>query len=410
MIKEKSVKWYKVILLFLIMYFSANSFVLVVKYAEKTVSITFFVVALTTLVSLLKGRYRIRSNTFIVVLICLVNILLTTVANGYMNAYMLLIMDFILALSVIRIFSRQDFVESYIFIMKVLSLFAIVIGLLNTIAPTALSMLKLYGGGDFNVYKDAVLSFQMVGVNRINSIWGEPGMFAVFLIFALIFEGFYVDRPISTLNYTVFVVAIFLTFSTTGIICLLIVLFAMMLDQRRNENSNRIILITMLLSCLFLFVVSNVPWINDLYTQSMGKLSSENISFAGRVAPVLYNIEEGFKHFLWGKGLQGGRFFVDYSFYSGWLVCNTSTTTFIFASFGIAYCFVTVYLMWKLAQSCRGRNRIIGLLLFVAMLLNINTQAIHLDQVYYLILFSVFMEDDMYCDICEVDLMRRDSL
>ena len=66
--------------------------------------------------------------------------------------------------------------------------------------------------------------------------------------------------------------------------------------------------------------------------------------------------------------------------------------------------------MWKLAQSCSGGNRIIGLLLFVAMLLNINTQAIHLDQVYYLILFSVFMEDDMYYDICEVDLMRRDSL
>ena len=188
MIKEKPVKWYKVILLFLVMYFSANSFVLVVKYAEKTVFITLFVVALTTLVSLFKGRYNIRSDTFIVVMICIANILLTTVANGYMNAYILLIMNFILALSAIKIFSKQDFVESYIFIMKVLSVFAIVIGLLNTVAPEALSMLKLYGGGDFNVYRDAVLSFQMVGVNRINSIWGEPGMFAVFLVFALIFE------------------------------------------------------------------------------------------------------------------------------------------------------------------------------------------------------------------------------
>lgn len=38
-------------------------------------------------------------------------------------------------------------------------------------------------------------------------------------------------------------------------------------------------------------------------------------------------------------------------------------------------------------------SKITEFLLFVIILINVNTQAVHLDQIYYIILFSVFMNE-----------------
>lgn len=378
------------VILFLIIYFSCNSFVLAVKYERKTVQIMVGVCVLTIITALIKGRYVIPKNASLTVFALSFNIFLTAIFNGYLNAYILLVMEFIMAICCIKLFSREEFYEYYIIILKLLSIFAVAVGLINNFAPAMLSGLKIYSLGDNYYYRDAFLSFQAIRLFRINSIWGEPGMYSVFLTFALVFECFFINRKIKIFNLILFSIADILTFSTTGMICLAFLLIALVINNEGDRSKRRIVYAIFAVLILLIFASRRLSFISEQFSGALGKLNQEDLSFIGRLAPVLYNLKQGLISPLFGHGIQGGKFFVNLSFYTGYLYCNTSTTTFIFASFGLLYSSITVILTWKLIKE-RIRNKMCFVLAFSAIMLSINSQAVHLDQIYYIFLFSLFM-------------------
>lgn len=306
----KGIRKYKVILLFLIVYFSSNSFILAVKYKNQSTIIMLAVVLLVGAVSLYSGRYHISQNAWGLVILSGLNILLTSLANGYMNGYMLLFLEFILALACIRLYSKSEFIESYIFIMKLLAMYAIVIGIINVMMPSLLSNFTVYS--DYNVYYDAIFAFQLADIQRINSIWGEPGMFAVFLIFAIVFECFYVDRSINYFNFVVLTIAEIMTFSSASYVCLALIMAAALVSARKGSGERKVASI-MLVACIALyFAIKNIPWMQTMIQNSVNKLEhTDGIEFIGRLAPILYNIQEGIKSFLWGNGIRGQAFYVD---------------------------------------------------------------------------------------------------
>ena len=389
---NKKLEINKVLLILTIIYFSSNSFVLAIKYESIAPMIIFVVTASTCFLALVRGRYIVPKRVINVIVVMTTNILLTIIFTGFMNAYMLLVLNFLLVLAIIKLMSRQEFFEAYIVAIKILSVFAIAVGLINIIMPSLLGGFSLYGHYVDTYYRDVFFAFQSVTSFRINGIWGEPGMFSVYLVFALIFECFFVQREIKMLNLWLFAVAIFLTFSTNGLVLLAMVTVILILANRRNSPKVFIGLFVLIIAAIY--AVNNVDWISEQVIGAANKLDSSDISFAGRYAPVLYNIEKGISSPIWGHGIQSERFFVDYSFYSGFLICNTSTTTFLFSIFGVVFSFCTIYLTWKVSAINRTGNRFIGFLLFIAMMINVNTQAVHLDQIYYLILFSFFMNDE----------------
>lgn len=388
---NKKLKINKVLLLLVIIYFSCNSFVLAIKFENQASVIMLVVTAFTCLLALVSGRHIVSIRVINIILVMTFNILLTMIFTGFMNAYILLGLNFLLVLAIIKLMSRQEFFEAYIVAIKILSVFAIVVGLINILTPSLLGGFPLYAHKADYYYRDVFLAFQSVTGFRINGIWGEPGMFSVYLMFALIFECFFVQREIKMVNFSLFTIAIFLAFSTNGLVLLAMVIAILILDNRRNSPKVFIGLFILIFAAIY--AVNHVDWISEQIIYATNKLDSSDISFAGRLAPVLYNIEKGFSSPIWGHGIQSEKFFVDYSFYSGFLICNTSTTTFLFSIFGVVFCFCTIYLTWKVSTiNCSG-NRFIGFLLFLVMMFNVNTQAVHLDQIYYLILFSFFMDD-----------------
>lgn len=389
-IGNEKIPIYKIILLFLVIYFSSNSFVLAVKYEAKSTVLMFLIVVLAVGITLIKGWYHVSQDMLFLMIVMTVNIAMTIIATGYLNAYFLLILIFILAISAVHLYSRQEFYEAYILNMKVIALCSVIVGIIQNVSPGMLNVFKTYGMPNGGAYRDVFLCFQNVGLMRINGIWGEAGMFSVFLIFAMIMECFFVNREVKISNYVIFVVAVALTFSTNGIICLTLLLITILLQKKQSKHMYKVIIITIVLLVIFYVVIKILPDFSDLFTASLSKLDSEDISFAGRMAPILYNLEEGVKSLVWGNGIKGGRFYVDYSFYSGPLYCNTSTTTFLFSSFGIIFCTATVYLTYRFVKSA-NRVQWVSIMLFIIIMLNINTQAVHLDQIYYLILFSSYM-------------------
>lgn len=405
--KDK-LKTNRVLTLLIIIYFSCNSFVLAIKYESRATVIMFLVTASACLLALVRGRYRVSKRVVNIIAVMVANIFLTILFTGYMNAYMLLCLNFLLVLAIIKLMSRQDFFEAYIAAMKILAVFAIIVGLINIIMPSLLGGFPVYGHNVGTYYRDVFLAFQSVASFRINGIWGEAGMFSVYLVFALIFECFFVQREIKTWNLMLFAAAIFLTFSANGLVLLAAVTAILILTNRQNNPKAFIALFALIIAAIY--AVNNVDWISEQVIHATNKLDGSNISFAGRLAPALYNIEKGISSPIWGHGIQSGKFFVDYSFYSGFLFCNTSTTTFLFSIFGVAFSFCTVYLMWRVSAINRTGNKLIGFLLFLVMVINVNTQAVHLDQIYYLILFSCFMNDEEEKELEEYDIrIKKDK-
>lgn len=384
----------KVFLLFIIVYFSCNSFVLTVKYDNYATTIMAGITVLSALLTLQFGKFKIPQNVLVYIAIGILNIFLTALVNGYLNAYFLLVLNFILSLAYIRLYSKQEFYESYICVMKILSVFSIFVCIINIIAPGMLRFFPIRSLSYTQSYYDIFFAFQTVGATRINGIWGEPGMYSLFLIFALIFEAFFVNRKINNFNYILFVSTIVLTFSTNGIICLVILLITLAIAKGRGNDFIPVLAVSFGLVIIVYLAMKNLPWFAEQIEASANKLDQENISFIGRVAPVFYNLKEGALSPLWGHGIRGGAFWVDFLSYSGKLYCNTSTTTFLFASFGIGLSAITVLLTARLVNQRNDISKLIKVLLFIIIMINVNTQAVHLDQIYYLILFSAFMQDD----------------
>ena len=392
---KKQISVYKYLLAFIAVYFSCNSFVLAIKYGSNANLIMTVVTLVAFVVALWKGKNKVPQQTIVLMIAGIYNLLLTSLGTGYTNAYLLLVFNFLLAYAFIRLYTRQEFYECYISIMKLLSICAIVAGIINIIIPQLFSSVKIYvtgAGSHNNYYYDLLLAFQAVKNIRINSIWGEPGMFAVFLIFALILESFFVKRKIKLANYIIFVVGIILTFSTTGYICLILTVATLLLNNNQSHKRKGMLTWTLSLLIIGMIILERVPWFQEQLVSMLGKLEEEDISFIGRAAPAFYNLKEGLRSPLWGHGLRGGKFYVEFLWFRGYLTCNTSTTTFLFASFGIILSGITVWLMGKFANQDKTLPYLVRILLFVIVIVNINTQAVHLDQIYWLLLFSVFMD------------------
>ena len=388
----QDIRKYKVLLMLLIVFFSCNSFVLAVRFKSVSTAIMVAVIILVVLVSITKGHNHIPRNACMLVLVCGLNILITSLVNGYMNGYMLLFLEFVLSLACIRLYTKKEFVESYIFVIRFLAIYAIGIGIINLLVPGILSIFKTYYSSTNEIYYDAIFSFQSAGIQRINSIWGEPGMFSVFLIFAIVFECFFVDRPINYLTFSVLSLAEILTFSSAGYVCFALIMVTTIVSSRKGSNERKVAYSVLVVCLALFFAINKFDWMQTMVQASVNKLTGkENLSFIGRLAPMLYNIQEGVKSLFWGNGMQGQSFYVDFSFYRGLLYCNTSTTTYLFNVFGIVISSISVYLTVKSVWLAKHHGVVLRLLLFIVLILNVNAQDVSLDQFYWIFLFLSFM-------------------
>lgn len=392
------VQKYKLIILFLNIYFSVNSFVLAVKYSVWSNQIMIAVVLLTAIVSVIKGNNPVSQNGIVLLILAFLNIMCTAFIYGYTGGYMLFCLNFILIVSILHLYTKEEFIESFVKIMCFLSIFALISGILSIVAPSVLGLFGQYRNSVFDVYADMFFAFQNTSVIRINSIWGEAGMYAVFLIFALFFETFNCNKEPSFRRILILSGALLLTFSTTGLVCYLLYVVALAFNRGRFQG--RLLWGMGGIALLALVLINNVEVIQMQFVTAGSKLSSDDISFIGRFAPIIYNIQEGLKNPIFGQGMTSGKFYVDYSFYQGFLACDTSTTTALFKNFGLLLPSITVFLSFRLARN-ETQTAMATIVSFVLLLVNVNTQNLIYDQIYWSILFVPFMCSARYMDEIE---------
>jgi len=392
----------KILLLFIMLYFSVNSFSFLYKYYDRANIIMVIVAIIYTVASVAFGRNSINNNIQIVVLFITLNVLMTCLIYGYTGGYFMILLDLVICLATIRLFTKEEFYNAYTFIIELLSVLAIVVGVISVFIPDILRPLKHYSLSVGSTYADAFLCFQMVGAKRINSIWGEPGMYAVFLILAIFFELFNSNKTVNIRKMVIFSIAMLFTFSPTGYVCYFLLLVAYLLNEKFNTNK----LIVFIVVAIVFLAVSLLDIAKEQMETAVDKLFSENISFVGRVAPIYHNLKLGFKNPIFGTGISSAeKFYVEFLSYRGYLLCNTSTTTFIFKTFGIFIPTVWIVSYWKIA--CGSTKKLLArFFVFIALLININTQNVTYDQIIWITLIIPFLSTNIIPEDNRPDLMN----
>jgi hypothetical protein len=148
---------------------------------------------------------------------------------------------------------------------------------------------------------------------------------------------------------------------------------------------------------LIVFIVAGILGVGIMYMlmpeameDIIGKYQFSSLNLAGRLAPMIYNMDKWRTSPLYGLGFHEGDFRVNYKIYRGVLFANTSTTTLLFHNFGFLLPLLSIISSWKIS-SLKKANKIIVLLLTFTLVLGVNFENQVLDQIYTIILFTVFM-------------------
>lgn len=335
---------------------------------------------------------RVNVSVFEIVigLLLILNYFLTMLLNhDYRIAYGLMTLNVLDAVFYSMLYKREDFYKAYIYIMATIIIMSGVATYL--ILPCFREFLTSFHNSNQELFWDLWFAFPLEGdgMYRLNCIWNEPGIFAVYTMFALLLAFFYVDTNVFI--KVVLVLGMLLSGSSTGYVVLLLVMGTYVLDEIIKRRRWRIMIwfaligIALILGCYYVFT--------EQFMYVISKYSVHNISFIGRFAPMLYNMECWLKSPIWGNGFSEGFFRVNNFLYQGVLFCNTSTTTNLFNQFGFFVPVMSILASCRIAAISK-KNILVMILIFFILVLGVNFEDQTLDAFYVIMLFSVFMKDD----------------
>ena len=414
-IKEKIRK----LLLFISIYCTQTSFALNLMFPERINSI---MIASTLLIFvvliILYKSIQIRLATILLfVSLCMV---LTALTNQhYSGGYVIVIMGFFQAMMFVSAYNRENFYEDYISIMVFLGLFSLVASLLvynNWLGINGVFPVLINSVGDR--YLNFLIAIPSITLSmfRVNGIWGEAGMFGVYLVFALLMELFYVHRPPKPQNIILLLLISILTLSATVFVVIALTCVTYYFTVKRADFLSKLKYIFVLIPIIVIVVLLISYFSPGAFNAVFSKYDVNNISFIGRAAPIVYNISQWTDKPIFGNGLSlnlGEAFELMVfrgQFYR--IRFNTTTSLIILNYFGIPMFCLHLFLVFRFSRCHNWRAFKFGwlsrtIVLMIIVLININTQDVELDQTMSLLLMSSFMkEGDNKGEACEGCLSR----
>ena len=195
-------------------------------------------------------------------------------------------------------------------------------------------------------YYNLILLTQEVGGTRLSGWCWEPGVFSSIISFAMIYELYFKKDKIRISNLLVYIVAIFLTKSTAGIIILVGILVGFIWNK---SGLNRylitniafvIIVVTVIFSYEMIF-----EWLSTLNPEIFYKLTGTSQTTNTRIYGPLVNLRIFSKQPILGFGFTGAASqYYDYitTNTGAMIVAQTSTSTQILSSIGISGIMYTI--------------------------------------------------------------------
>ena len=218
-------------------------------------------------------------------------------------------------------------------------------------------------------YKGAYLFFYIPWIPERNmGIFWEPGLFATFLIFSLLFEIFLNEDKKSSFRILIYSITIITTNSSAGYLLLFIILIMWTIKFLTDKSIELRKYFSFFILIFFVVILTNYQKIiyslNLEENKTFSKLVGSNLAEQTRVSAPQHNIDMFLKNPVFGNSVKFITENINY-------VADTSTSTFalsIFGIFGIQYSILWIYGSFK-KRSIFTSNvfsiRILGLLIFL---------------------------------------------
>lgn len=312
--------------------------------------------------------------------------LLVNVNNIFnIHRYFFTIINLYLSVIIVLTINFKPFLKAFLFVLLIFSLSSFFIYLIYVIKPTFFSfmpVIKNTAGYDFNFcFVSSVLVKDRAGLHSRNyGIFREPGVFAVFLLFAIIISLFkgdtlFVKKRSSFVASCVFSVTLLSTKSTTGIFCFAIILVLFFFYKVKK---NSLFFWIGLLAIIVLFVFSvycvaakpafvrNIEFLNLVY----GKIDFNNISFVSRFFDQFATLLCALQNPLTGLGWGNHYSFItklaaayNYSTNGG-----TNTLFLLFSVYGSIFGVIYVYIAYNAFSKINLHGITTGLLFLVLLI------------------------------------------
>lgn len=341
-------------------------------------------------------KYRI-CNVFIV-LVLIINILVTMAFNDdFTNGYYIIILALTSAFIFSGLYTRDEFVDNYTKIFVFLSAYSLIatyvlMPIFTTMGLNLITHTNVNGIQYINmVFATPIRHFAFY---RNTGLFIEPGMYQVFLSFALIFELFLVRRETKLFNVFVIVLTSISTFSPTAYLQILLIIFAYLFTEKnilKYKKAKSLLRIAVIFIIISSVVFTFVPNASKAALYGIDKMINKESSYQVRVGSIIANIVSGIESPIYGKGISFG-FQNTLDKYLGQIsIHNTSTSTVMFMLFGIVFSVLFLYLQYK-TTTLGLKKMSTKIVLFMASLIAVNAQLLLYDQMFYIILFSGLMK------------------
>lgn len=290
-----------------------------------------------------------------------------------------------------------DYSEAFRKAMVFVSICSIIITIIAYLSPSLIRILPVMtNSAGMKIYTClfAGIDERMLGqaAIRTNGIFWEPGVFQMYLNLAILFE-LYCEKAKNTKRIIVYILALVLTFSTTGYICLFWIVTSYLLFYVDSGTRKSIVNFLLLLLLLIIAGVLFILFEDSITTGVVfGKLfdpthGSTNV----RLASVITNIEIFVDNPIWGIGMEAiPQEFIYRTLASkliyGYTSQNTNTLLYQFAAhgilFGSAFTIGTYRFGKKLSDS-----KIVIFIIFIAIVLLYIGENLMVSMLPYIIIF-----------------------
>lgn len=318
-----------------------------------------------------------QNMCFSLLALCVMALLTMLFNYDFSVKYGYQIFMFLFAMLVVIRIQFMDFIEGYNRAMFLLASASIIAMIITAVIPSVivyLPSLTNANGYVFRFYGFGFLEGTTLIMQRNYGIFREPGVYAIFLLFAIIFELFILETK-KTKRILLYIIAMFFTYSTMSYLTIPLVLAVYFFKIVSNNNSSvknpslfKILAILMVL----IFIIGATGNFDRVFGVVFNKMFTENSSRDSRSSAIFANIDLMMRNPICGNGFT----FVENNFalysqkYSNYGGHNTNTLLKILSVYGVPYCFVLVYSLYRFFKKRNGVFISFALLIVVAVMLS----------------------------------------
>ena len=310
--------------------------------------------------------------------LALVMVFITVLSGVVNNAEIVTIISRALPIMVAFIISKHYSVKSYIkafdnFLYPI-TVISIVFHLVAITMPQiALSMPAIINENEV-VFRTIILCSiiqDQIGnsiFSRMSGPFWEPGAYAIYLCIGIMFQIFFMEKQ-SIKRLLIYIIALSLTYSTTGYISFGVIIIASLVEKRKNKNDKaKSVMLTIL---MLVAIVGAFNAESQLIYYVFGKIFDIAPTTNVRIASLISGFHIALDHPWLGVGGLSGQYMSEYASMHEYGTSSVLANTFVhqFANYG--FLFGTLFVFYNCCFFVKQfeTNKVMGFLLFVILML-----------------------------------------